>query len=209
MQSIPRTLLSNDWILLMLLFALILLLILKVIDPQKLKGHVFAIFNKGFIEIGSEQKTAVFSLFYGILFLFSTIVFSLTLLLLLDEYLEVSIPRKLLFFAVFFLFLFKFFLEFLVSSVLLIKKDVYYFLFSKKSYLYTISFAFFVLLVLHVFSIKNSVFLAVTSLALFSIQFIAHLVNNKNLILSNLFYFILYLCAFEIAPLFILLKWIS
>ncbi len=41
---------------------------------------------------------------------------------------------------------------------------------------------------------------------LLSLRYILILQNNKKLIFNNLFYFILYLCALEIAPLIIILK---
>ncbi|NQV78269.1 MAG: DUF4271 domain-containing protein, partial [Lutibacter sp.] len=51
------------------------------------------------------------------------------------------------------------------------------------------------------FEITFLVFLLVLIL-----RYVLILLNNKKLIFNNLFYFILYLCALEIAPLIIVLK---
>jgi hypothetical protein len=58
-------------------------------------------------------------------------------------------------------------------------------------------------------SLYNNLFFKITFYLftfLLVIRYVLVLVNNKNLIFSNLFYFILYLCALEIAPLIIILK---
>ena len=47
---------------------------------------------------------------------------------------------------------------------------------------------------------------AVLVLAFLVLRYLLLILNNKKLILSGFFYFILYLCALEIAPLIIFLK---
>jgi hypothetical protein len=69
-----------------------------------------------------------------------------------------------------------------------------------------LSFAFFIAIILFFYTGLKVQFLAYFVIILFLIRIVFHLINNKKLILSKLFYFILYFCAFEIAPLFVLFK---
>ncbi|MEN8766771.1 MAG: DUF4271 domain-containing protein [Polaribacter sp.] len=61
------------------------------------------------------------------------------------------------------------------------------------------------LILFHFTTIPKKMFL-VFFMLLFILKVVLLFVNNKNLILSKLFYIILYICAFEIAPLFLLFK---
>jgi len=84
-----------------------------------------------------------------------------------------------------------------------------YFLF-KSSYLRTIVLFLLPLLLLVVYSpVYQFGLLKITvacTLVLLVLRTVFILMNNKNLILNELFYFILYLCTLEIAPLVIILK---
>ena len=52
------------------MFLLAIIAVLKIIDAEKLKGYVFALFNKGFIEGEAAEDTSLFSSFYSLLFVF-------------------------------------------------------------------------------------------------------------------------------------------
>ncbi|WP_254712594.1 DUF4271 domain-containing protein [Polaribacter haliotis] len=183
---------------------------LKIIDSERLKAYVFALFNKGFIESEVEEDTSFFNAFYSTLFLFSTTTLALVIYtFLIDQnlLLETSFSSFLyIFVTVVSYFLVKWILEMLLSRLFLIKNTVRFYFVSKFSYFYSISFLLFVLFVITTYSPLNSSFLFYASAVLFFMRLIFHITNNKNLIFSQLFYFILYICAFEIAPLFILFK---
>jgi hypothetical protein len=104
-------------------------------------------------------------------------------------------------------FLIKWAIEFVLSYLFVIQKQVYFFIISKTIYLYSTAFFLLISLVLVQYSQLNILFLIYFSVFVFSIRFLLHVIINKKLVFSELFYFILYLCAFEIAPLFILFKW--
>ena len=184
--------------------------ILKEVDSKKLKGTFFAFFNKGFIEDEVEERAYFFKRFNIILFVFLLLLLSLLLSFLLENFSMNTEVDFLLFCKIFIVmglyFILKWFLEFLISSVFLIRAETRFYLISKVTYLYAITFVLYIAVILVMYTPLKSSFLGYFTVGLFSIRFAYHVVNNKNLILSKLFYFILYLCAFEIAPLFILFK---
>ena len=82
MQALEKIANSTNWISLVLVLLLGMIAVLKTIDSEKLKGYVFALFNKGFIEDEVEGDTSFFSPFYSLLFLFSTLVLALVISLI-------------------------------------------------------------------------------------------------------------------------------
>ena len=210
MQALDKITSSTNWILLVLVFLFVIIAILKIIDAEKLKGYVFALFNKGFIESEAEEDILFFSSFYSLLFVFSATVLALTVSLLASE---INVAFSLTFSSflsvlklVFSYLIVKRFLELAFARLLLIKKQVRFFLVCKLSYLYSISFVLLVFYILFLFSPLNYFYFTVIILGLFTLRYLFLLTSNKKLVFSELFYFILYICAFEIAPLLTLFK---
>ena len=210
MQALDKITSSTNWILLVLVFLFVIIAILKIIDAEKLKGYVFALFNKGFIESEAEEDILFFSSFYSLLFVFSATVLALIISLLASE---INVAFSLTFSSflsvlklVFSYLIVKRFLELAFARLLLIKKQVRFFLVCKLSYLYSISFFLLVFYILFLFSPLNYFYFTVIILGLFTLRYLFLLTSNKKLVFSELFYFILYICAFEIAPLLTLFK---
>ena len=209
-QALERTIIDTDWITILLVGLLACVFLLKGLSITRLKGNAFSIINKGFIETEIEENYSFFNLFQSVIYIFSMIILSLLMYNILLFY-TVSIEQGFYSFMkvlglVFSYFSIKWLLEFLFSLLFKIDKQVKFFLFSKSSYLYSVSFILLIGIVLVEYSQLNTRFLVYFSALLFSIRFIIHVARNKKLIFSELFYFILYLCTFEIAPLFILFK---
>ncbi|WP_298779923.1 DUF4271 domain-containing protein [uncultured Polaribacter sp.] len=191
----------------MLLFLCIF--VVKGLSQTKLKGYVFSLFNKGFVEIETEENNGFFNSFYILLFLFSIITISFTAYyfktrMFLAEHGFANFLN--IFYTLFIYFSLKWILEYLLSVLFLIKNQVRFFLISKSCYLISVSFFLFFGIILSQYSNISSTFLFYFAGFLFAIRFVLHLTYNKNLIFNQLFYFILYICAFEIAPLFLLFK---
>lgn len=210
MQALEKIVINTNWISIILVFLFAIIAILKIIDGDKLKGYVFALFNKGFIQDEVEENTSFFSSFYSLLFIFSSIVLALVTSLLVAETNKNTSFSLSSFFLILGIiwsyFTIKSLLEIGVISLFFIKKEVRFYVVSKFGYLYSISFFLIILFVLFRFGPLNFSFFIAATLGLFFLKFVFQVVNNKNLVFGKLFYFILYLCAFEIAPLLIMFK---
>jgi len=209
-QALEKIVINTNWISIILVFLLAIIAVLKTIDGDKLKGYVFALFNKGFIQDEVEENTSFFSSFYSLLFIFSSLV-----LALITSFLVAEINKNTTFsVSSFFLilgiiwsyFIIKSLFEIGVIRLFIIKKEVRFYVVSKFGYLYSISFFLVIFFVLFRFGPLNFSFFIAATLGLFFLKFVFQVVNNKNLVFGKLFYFILYLCAFEIAPLLIMFK---
>jgi len=209
-QALEKIVINTNWISIILVFLFAIIAVLKIIDGDKLKGYVFALFNKGFIEDEVEENTSFFSSFYSLLFIFSSVVLALVTSLLVaetDKNTSFSLSSFFLILGIIWsYFTIKRLLEIGVIRLFFIKKEVRSYIVSKFGYLYSISFFLIILFVLFRFGPLNFSFFIVATLCLFFLKFVFQVVNNKNLVFGKLFYFILYLCAFEIAPLLIMFK---
>jgi hypothetical protein len=210
LQALEKISASNNWITLVLLFLFLCVFLLKTIDAYKLKGAVFSVFKVSFIEREAEKKTDFFDVFQILIFTFSSIVISLLVFDFKAYKLGVNTNNFASFFTVFLsvstFFLIKKALEFLLSHLFMVRKEVKFFIISKAYYINAISFLLYIAVILNQFTGLKQLYLYYFAAFLFLLQFVFHAVNNKKLIFKKLFYFILYICAFEIAPLFILFK---
>ena len=210
MQALEKIVINTNWISIILVFLFAIIAVLKIIDGDKLKGYVFALFNKGFIEDEVEENTSFFSSFYSLLFIFSSVVLALVTSLLVaetDKNTSFSVSSFFLILGIIWsYFIIKSLFEIGVIRLFIIKKEVRFYVVSKFGYLYSISFFLVIFFVLFRFGPLNFSFFIAATLGLFFLKFVFQVVNNKNLVFGKLFYFILYLCAFEIAPLLIMFK---
>ena len=210
MQALEKIVINTNWISIILVFLFAIIAVLKIIDGDKLKGYVFALFNKGFIQDEVEENTSFFSSFYSLLFIFSSVVLALVTSLLVAETNKNTSFSLSSFFLILGIiwsyFAVKSLFEIGIIRLFFIKKEVRFYVVSKFGYLYSISFFLIIFLVLFRFGPLNFSFFIAATLGLFFLKFVFQVVNNKNLVFGKLFYFILYLCAFEIAPLLIMFK---
>ncbi len=211
MEAILRDFSHHNWITYVMLFCFFLLFFLKTLNPTLLKGVAFSLFNKGFVELESEKNKALFSLFEMTLFLFSSLTISFVILIFKHQNSMANLMGLNSFFLVFlvvFSFLFvKSIVTFLLLHLFSLKSTLHIFFFANKMYFYNLSIVFYVLLIVYFYSFENSWFLGGFIVFFLVLRFVILFENNKNLISSELFYFILYLCALEIAPLLVLFKW--
>ena len=212
MEALQRVILSNNWITIIFLVSLAVLFFLKLFEAEKLKGYAASIFNKGFIEIEAEDNSSFFSFFHiGFSFFFFLMItitgyfcaniYSHRTIFLLQDYIHVF-NYVLLYMIVRFVSMSLFILLFEL------KQSTSLFLISKRGFLYSISIGLLFLNIIYFYSFQNKYLLITGVGLLFLVRFLMILMINKNLIIKELFYFILYLCAFELAPLFVLFRWI-
>jgi len=210
LQALEKITTSNHWITLVLMLLFFGIVLLKAIDPSRLKGSLYGVFNINFVATESEENTSFFDVFQIVFFVFSVLVISL-LVFNFKTYILATNDVSFSSFLPVFLSLLSYFLllkivEYLFSHVFLIKNEVRFFLISKTNYLNAISFLLYIAVILSEYANLKQLYLYYFAAFLFFIRFVFHAVSNKNLVFKKLFYFILYICAFEIAPLFTLFK---
>ena len=210
MQAIEKTVIYTNWITLLFAFLFACIFLLKAISASKLKGNVSSFMNYSFIEKEVQDNSTFFNLFQSIIFIFSMLVLSLLLYEISLFYSVFEVFGFYTYFKIFggvvSYFSIKWALEFSLSLLFIINRQVKFFLVSKSIYLYSVTFFLLIVLVLTQYSQLNTIFLIYFSMSIFLIRFLVHILSNKKLVFNKLFYFILYLCTFEIAPLFILFK---
>ena len=210
MQALEKITYSNNWITILFLLLFTCIVLLKIIDAKKLKESFFTILNFTFIEDEDIEGNSFFDAFQIVIFIFSVTTISLLIYKVKLYYLpdsSVDLTSFLTFFVgLLFYFLIKRIFEYALSLLFLIKKRLQFFIISKTDYLYSISFLLYIALILCEYVNINEVYIFCFAVFLLMTRFIFILVRNKKLIFNKLFYFILYLCAFEIAPLFVLFK---
>ena len=210
MEALQRSVLSNNWITLIFVFSILLLFFLKLFTTTKLKGYVTSLFNKGFVEIEAEENYWTLSFFHVGFSLFTFLMLSVTTFFLISQFNNSSallledylVSTSYLFSYV----VLRFIVVFALFSVFQFKSKLSFFMTSKRGYLYSISIGLLFLNVFYFYTFQYQDLLFTGFVALFSLRFSLILINNKNLIIKELFYFILYLCAFELAPLFVLFR---
>ena len=210
MQALEKIITTKSWVTALIMLLFIGVVLLKALDTNRFKGSVFSLFNINFIESESEENRTFFDSFKVVIFMFTVIALSLLAYRFKMYRLSINVTSFSSYLPVFLsllsYFLIKRTLEYLLFYLFLIKRDVRFFIVSKVNYLYTITFLLYLVIVLSEYIGFKQVYLFYFAALLFIVRFVIHLVANKKLIFNKLFYFILYICAVEIAPLFILFK---
>ena len=209
MEALDRIDFSNNWLTLVFVFALLLLVVLKTSNQQKLVGYSKAFFIKGFITKKTEERESILNFFDIILLFFSAIVSAVFFSLIIELFIDTTVNFT--FFITALGAVFVYLILFLVLDVGLaklfeIQNETSYLFSTKIAYLYNMSLILFPVLIIVNYSILSASVIFWVFIVMFLLSLLLLLVNNKNLILNKLFYFILYLCALEIAPLLIIYK---
>lgn len=210
MQALEKIGYNNNWITVILLLLFLSIFLLKILDAKRLKQNFFALFDFSLIEDEDTEGINFLDVFQAVLFLFSVTV----LALLTYNFLRYKVPRisdgfssySGVFIVLLVYFLLKRALEFGLSFLFLIRESIRFFMISKSKYYYSVSFLLYIAIILCEYAGVDQVFAFWLAGFLFVARFVLYAIRNKNLIFGKLFYFILYICAFEIAPLFVLFK---
>ena len=210
MQAVDKIVYSNDWITIIFLLLLASVVLLKLVDAKKLNENFFAFVNLSFIDDKDIERKDLFDFFEILIFIFSVIVLALVLYHFklykfpntkssLTSFIDV-------FYSLLIYYLFKRVFEYFLMIIFAIKNEIQSFILLKNNYLNSLSFFLLIGLILLEYSDINHLYLFFFAGFLFFLRFAFLFVRNKKLIFNKLFYFILYICALEIAPLFVLFK---
>jgi len=211
-QVIERIIISKDWITIILLMIITLLIFNKIRHPLKFNKLHTLLFSSSYIGSYSKSTPLILSVFNFIFIFIFIIVISLLLFVATSLY-GFNNNYELIFFFKIFVFalsymLGRFIIGFLLSILFEKEKEQQYFTFLKLSYLSSFSILILPFLIVN-FYINSTIYshlILILACLLLIYFFVLQVKNNQNLVFSNIFYFILYLCALEIAPYIIVYK---
>ena len=207
---------NNDWISAIFLLTFILLTLAKVLFGNRIFHASMLFLQKKYLLIYyGKDKSVVWNLFQMLLFIVKFLILSLLLFYInsffklnaqlfeLKGYLFLLVGVALYFVA-------RLGIELFLSRILNFEKSYKKVLYDKVSYFNNLVLWLLPFLLIYTYAPSHEELffniLLFVSIALFVIRYALLMNGNKNLIFSNLFYFILYLCALEISPVVIVLK---
>ena len=203
----PRILEPRDWATYLFLFSFVLIAITKTAFEGRFSEFIRILVSDKYIKI-YKDPSHLMSGFTILMFIVQVISFSFFILIVLHTLGYVSKTDWIVFLRIFTFFgifvLSKFLIEKIVATVFNIEEFAEQFNLQKVSYR---TFIGMILLPINIYlfynnSLSNALIYCVIGVILI-INLFSYLVSLKiyqNLLLSKLFYFILYLCALEIAP---------
>lgn len=212
MEAILRNTITNDWITILVVLSLLFLVLAKNMFYSRFLNFIILPFNNKYIFMYNKKEKLMnwFNLFWG---LFLIINFSLFIYLALNILMENDHSSKALAFpwiigaVIVYIFL-KLGLQLGNGYVFGIKNMITEVLFKKLSYFNYSGMIMFLANIILTYILINSkpvVYVAILLILLVNvIGWITILRNYQKLITSYFFYFILYLCALEIAPLILI-----
>jgi Domain of unknown function (DUF4271) len=206
---------QNNWVIIVLIFMLFLLFVIKKAFNQRFTSQLKLVNQNIWFPNLNKSYTLIVN-FYNVLFLI-IICFSLAFVLLIyiDNYSSFNIVNSFyLFFKISFylglFFIFKQFLNLFFSVVFRLNLLVHKLVFIKISYLNFLGLFIFIWLPFVLFSNDENLFIfkifGIITLLLAVYFYYLIIKNNLKVISKHFFYFILYLCTLEIAPIILLYK---
>jgi len=209
-----RETVSNEWFTIFIVLALVFLALSKYLFGRRFNDFLAVVGNSKYLKIYARDQKFVDG-FDTLLFLNLIISVSIFSFLTYSEFVSPSAFDLTQFFKLLFgvgaLVLIKVLLERLIGSLFEIDGLIDSYLFQKTTYK---NYSGLILLPVNIFIIytftpsKVLIYVVIGIIILINlIGFITTFKNYQNVLLNNLFYFILYLCALEIGP-YIILYWL-
>ena len=203
----PRIIEPKDWATYLFVFSFVLIAITKTAFETRFSEFLRILVSDKYIKV-YKDTSHLMSGFTILLFVVQIISFSFFIQLVLDHLGYVSKTDWVIFIRIFTFFgifvLSKFLIEKIVATIFNIEEFAEQFNLQKVSYR---TFIGIILLPINIYLFynytKSSVLIYITIAIILLINLFSYLVSLKiyqNLVIGKLFYFILYLCALEIAP---------
>ena len=209
-----RNIVINDWYTVLILVCMVFIAAAKFLYSSRFNDFIEIIINSNYLKIYLKDQKFI-NAFDGLLFINLTISISIFVILSLIN-LENNIQEQSLylyyklFIAIGSVLIIKVLLDRLIGSLFEIDELMNDYLFQKityKNYLGLILLPINILFIFVIVPTSSLIFVVITLLFIVNFMgFLESLKSHLSLIKSNLFYFILYLCALEIAPYLILYK---
>ena len=210
MRYTNRIIESLDWVTLIMVGCIVVIAILKVIYPKRFDDFIrLPVSNNYFLAKGkSEELRHPFSILLFVIQIISIALF-VNLFFLEKGKANMILFLKILF-VVFVFIIVKTSIEKMIGAIFSIEKVIDHYIYEKLSYRNFLSLLLIIANLIFYFSIKPDLNIL---LILTGILFLGNMLilsysykNYRSLIFSNLFYFLLYICALEISPYLILYK---
>ncbi|WP_298900702.1 DUF4271 domain-containing protein [uncultured Psychroserpens sp.] len=211
-----REVISNDWFTVFLVLGLVFITLSKYIFAHRFKDFLVVIGNSKYLKIYARDQKFIdgfdaLLFFNGIISVSIFAFISYSTLVNPSEF-DLNLFFKLLF-GIGVLFLIKILLERLIGSLFDIDELIDSYLFQKttfKNYAGLVLFPINAIIIYTLNPSKPIIYSIIGLIVLINlIGFISSFKNHQKLLLNNIFYFILYLCALEIGPYLILYKLIK
>ncbi len=186
-----------------------MLAILKLINSNELHNYTTAFFTVGFFKKKNTENSPILTYSNIVLFLLSVTTIALFCYEILNHFVgsfNGFITYLKVFFIVFVVYVLKYFVDICLLKILGIQEFIDYYIRLKYGYLVTMSLWMLPALIVYKYTYSNMAFLLVYFGLLLCCRVFLIFINNKRLLISKLFYFILYFCTLEIAPLLLLYK---
>ena len=206
-EFIPRIVENKDWITIIFIVTIGLVVITKAAFENRFSDFVGLLVNNKYLKVYKDTSNLM-SWFTILLFVVQLVSFSFFILLVLSYFGYTTKTNWVSFIQIFtflsFFVLSKFLVEKIIAASFNIESFIEQFNLFKVSYRTYVGLLLLpVNIVLFYTNLMNSyVILGVLVILLIvnSVTYLVSLRNYQNLFLSKLFYFILYICALEIAP---------
>ncbi len=216
MQAIERIHEHRDWITLLFILCFILLALAKISYPQRFEEFISLLNSGKFIAFKGKENKA-FHAFNILLLCIQILAVSVFLFITYQYFFESSLPPIIIFIRILTaygcLILLKAGVEKIIGNIFELDEKMDYYLFQKISYRNFISLFLLTVSLFLVYSIDpNATLIGIAGVLVIIANAIALFIiyrKNQTLLGANWFYFILYLCALEIAPYIILYKLIT
>jgi hypothetical protein len=206
-EFIPRIVESKDWITILFIVTIGLVVITKAAFENRFSDFIGLLINNKYMKVYKDTSNLM-SWFTILLFVVQLVSFSFFILLVLSYFRYTTKTNWVSFIQIFtflsFFVLSKFLIEKIIAASFNIESFIEQFNLFKVSYRTYVGLLLLpVNIVLFYTNLMNSyVILGVLVILLIvnAVTYLVSLRNYQNLFLSKLFYFILYICALEIAP---------
>ncbi len=208
-----REIISNEWFTILIVFSLCILAFAKYAFSNRFNDYLWVIGNSKYLKIYAREQKFI-DQFDSLLFvnlIISLSIFSIIGYNTLVEPLSFDLPLFIKFFVgIGAIILIKILLERLIGSLFDIDTLIDSYLFQKTNYKNYVGLILLPINILLIFALKPNTTIIYIVFGLIVvvniIGFITSVKTHQKTILNNLFYFILYLCALEIAPYIVLYK---
>lgn len=206
-ELIPRIVENKDWVTILFVIAFALLVVTKTVFENRFRDFINLLINDKYLKIYKDSSNLM-SWFTILLFVVQLISMSFFLQLVLSYFGYTTKTNWITFIQIFtflsFFILSKFLIEKIIATSFNIENFTDQFNLFKVSYRTYIGLLLLpVNIVMYYTNIMNTSAIIGVMIMLLIINAVTYLVSLKNyqkLLLSKLFYFILYICALEIAP---------